>query len=77
MNLQLIKKYIAAYLSTPTARLETVSEPMTGIKVTNGPEESYFYPSANDENLFFEEYGDHIYAHRFDPETRSFETTEK
>jgi hypothetical protein len=77
MELQLIKKYIAAYLSTPTARLETVSEPMPGITVNINGEESFFYPSTKDENTFFEEYGDHIYVHVYNAETRAFTTTEK
>ncbi|KRN94193.1 hypothetical protein [Pediococcus stilesii] len=77
MNLQLIKKYIAAYLSTPTTRLTTVSAPMAGIQLQNGDEESFFYPSTTDENLFFEEYGEHVYTHTYDPATRSFKTTEK
>ncbi|UQB00776.1 hypothetical protein [Pediococcus pentosaceus] len=77
MELQLIKKYIAAYLSTTTTRLETVEAPMPGIKVDINGNESFFYPSANDENTFFEEYGDHIYIHVYNTETKAFTTTEK
>jgi hypothetical protein len=77
MELQLIKKYIAAYLSTPTAKLTTVSAPMAGIQVTNGDDESFFYPSTTDENTFFEEFGEHVYMHVYDPAKKTFETTEK
>ncbi|KZX39031.1 hypothetical protein [Pediococcus acidilactici] len=76
MDLTIIKKYIATYLSSPTTRLTTVNTPRVGIKVVKGDEETFFYPNPKDKNAFFEEFDEHRYLHQYDAAKKAFTTQE-
>ena len=76
MDLTIIKKYIATYLSSPTTRLTTVNTPRVGIKVVKGDEETFFYPNPEDKNAFFEEFDEHRYLHQYDAANKEFTTQE-
>lgn len=76
MDLTIIKKYIATYLSSPTTRLTTVNTPRVGIKVVKGDEETFFYPNPEDKNAFFEEFDEHRYLHQYDAAKKAFTTQE-
>ncbi|APR27530.1 hypothetical protein PEAC54167_09180 [Pediococcus acidilactici] len=76
MDLTIIKKYIATYLSSPTTRLTTVNTPRVGIKVVKGDEETFFYPNPEKQNAFFEEFGEHRYLHQYDAAKKAFTTQE-
>lgn len=76
MDLTIIKKYIATYLSSPTTRLTTVNTSQVGIKVVKGDEETFFYPKPEDKNAFFEEFGEHRYLHQYDAAKKAFTTQE-
>ncbi|MFV5784026.1 hypothetical protein ACHLJU_08835 [Pediococcus acidilactici] len=76
MDLTIIKKYIATYLSSPTTRLTTANTPRVGIKVVKGDEETFFYPNPEDKNAFFEEFDEHRYLHQYDAAKKAFTTQE-
>ena len=76
MDLTIIKKYIATYLSSPTTRLTTVNTPRVGIKVVKGDEETFCYPNPEDKNAFFEEFDEHRYLHQYDAAKKAFTTQE-
>lgn len=76
MDLTIIKKYIATYLSSPTTRLTTVNTPRVGIKVVKADEETFFYPNPENQDAFFEEFGEHRYLHQYDAVKKEFTTQE-
>ncbi|MEE6658131.1 hypothetical protein ACWYVZ_00170 [Pediococcus acidilactici] len=76
MDLTIIKKYIATYLSSPTTRLTTVDTPQVGIKVVKDEEETFFYPNPAEPATFYEEFGEQRYLHRYDSVKKEFTTQE-